>query len=377
MLQQTCAKRWGYSADFTLEIAQSLYETHKLLTYPRTDCRYLSDQHLEKCSGIFDSIISVMPDLETGTGNADTSLLHKAFNAKKIIAHHGICPTKKLTENVNLTPEESNVYRLVSLSYISLFYPEAVREKSRLTLIATDGREYLATNTKLISGGWEPLLKNDANKSATADTVDLSEFTKGSKVSASEFTVDKKATNPPKYFVESTILAAMTKASKYVGDPALRKSLEENDGGSIGTEATRAAILKKVKENTKLISIETMKGYKEKVWITTNEAQEFCAALPAELTLPDTSALWSQKQKLIIGEELSVNEFIDDVDIYLDDLIKKVKSKGILITPNMDNCPLCKVGYVGSIEGKKGFFWYVKTAINARWPFQTKMGSRT
>ncbi|EBF3227194.1 DNA topoisomerase III, partial [Salmonella enterica subsp. enterica serovar Derby] len=127
--------------------------------------------------------------------------------------------------------------------------------------------------------------------------------------------VDKKATKPAKYFTESTLLAAMTHAAKFIDDPVLRKALEAKDEGgsnqgSIGTEATRAGILEKLAANAALITIEKEKGYSELVWKTTKLGQEFCAALPPEITKPDISALWAEKQALIKTGELTVEAFV-------------------------------------------------------------------
>jgi len=364
-LQQTCAKKWGYSADTTLDIMQSLYETHKLLTYPRADCRYLSDEHYDQRETILNAIKETLPSHEDAIEQADTEAKHKAFNTDKITAHHAICPTEKSGANCNLTQQEKNIYTLVATSYIALFYPESVRDKTKVNIQSGEDRRFTATQSVLCNLGWESLFKgepdNDSEKALTE--LDLTLLKQGQQLNTDSIDIAKKETKPPKYFVESTLLAAMTKAAKFIKDPVLRKTLEEKDkdniaeSGSIGTEATRASILTKIAENTELVTVSTEKGYKEKVWKTTIQGQDLCAVLPKEVCAPDISAIWSGKQAAIVNGELSVEEFVHDLDIYLDERITDVKTTGITITPNMSSCPQCKKGLLGKRKGENGLFW--------------------
>jgi DNA topoisomerase-3 len=154
----------------------------------------------------------------------------------------------------------------------------------------------------------------------------------------------------------------MTSAAKFIDDPALRKALEakdegSSDRGSIGTEATRAGILEKLAANTGLISIEKEKGYSELVWKTTKQGQEFCAALPPEVTKPAISALWAEKQSQIKAGELTVEEFIKSNDEYVQGLIDELDRNGISISSNATPCPVCNNGFLRKRKGQNGFFW--------------------
>ncbi|MCT7947698.1 DNA topoisomerase 3 [Shewanella septentrionalis] len=361
-LQQTCAKKWGYSADETLETVQSLYETHKLTTYPRADCRFLSDEHLAGARDIFSAIADTMPKYTQSVQDADLSLVHKAFNTEKITAHHAIIPTEKSGANITLTPKEKNIYELIATSFIALFYADSVRDKTR-AVIECNGREFVATQSVLQSQGWETLFKGEIETDQPIEGADLANMKKGQTLTCGNVSIDKKKNTPPKYFVESSLLAAMTRAAKFIEDPELRKALEAKDknnaaeSGSIGTEATRAGILTKLAENIGLVSIEEEKGYKEKVWKTTQQGQEFCAVLPKEIIAPDTSAIWSQQQVLIREGKLTVKEFVSSLDDYLEKQIAALKTNGITITPNMTLCPICKKGYLGKRKGTNGVFW--------------------
>lgn len=191
--------------------------------------------------------------------------------------------------------------------------------------------------------------------------------------------VDKKKTTPPRYFTESTLLAAMTSAAKFIDDPALRKALEakdegSSDRGSIGTEATRAGILEKLAANTGLISIEKEKGYSELVWKTTKQGQEFCAALPPEITKPDISALWAEKQSQIKAGELTVEEFIKENDEYVQGLIDELDRNGISISSNATPCPVCNNGFLRKRKGQNGFFWGCSCYPECKTTFPDKDG---
>lgn len=359
-LQQVCAKKYGYSAEETLEIAQKLYENHKLTSYPRSDCRYLSDEHLQLKDSILNAVAGTRPDLKDAINTCE-NIQHKAFDATKITAHHAICPTEKSGEGINLTDKEKNVYELIALNFISLFYPDSVRNKTKVTLAVND-RIFVSTQTVLNQQGWETLFKGEIETDQPIDGVDLSTLKKGVSVDCKNQSIDKKKTNPPKYFFESSLLAAMSRAAKFVNDPTLRAALEAKDKGnasehgSIGTEATRAGILAKLAESP-LISIETVQGYKEKVWKTTQSGQEFCLALPDEITAPDISAIWSGYQADILLGTMTVEEFVFKVETYIAERIQYIKDNSLNITSTMESCPKCKVGFLKRLKGAKNFFY--------------------
>lgn len=362
-LQQTCAKKWGYSAEDTLDTMQSLYETHKLLTYPRADCRYLSDEHLAGATEIMNAIKGTMIKYSDAINEADLNLKHKAFDASKITAHHAICPTEKSGEHITLTPKERNIYELIASSFIALFYPSSVRDKTRVVIQQGEHRAFVATQSVLTAQGWEVLFKGDIETDKPVEGVDLSTLKKDQALTCQTISIDKKKTKPPKYFVASSLLAAMTRAAKFIEDPELRAALEAKDkdnsaeSGSIGTEATRASILAKLANNINLVCIEDEKGYKEKVWKTTQQGQDFCAVLPADIIAPDTSAIWSIQQAQIREGKLTVQRFVTTLDKYIAQRVSEVKTNGISITPNMQSCPVCKTGFLGERMGKNGPFW--------------------
>ncbi|HGU0911784.1 TPA: DNA topoisomerase III, partial [Escherichia coli] len=364
-LQQICARRFGYKAKETLDIMQGLYETHKLLTYPRTDNRYLSDEHFTQAGDIADAIGATLPELATATAGMDKTQKHKAFNASKIEAHHAIIPTTKSGKGVQLNEKERNVYSIVATHFIGLFYPDAIRNKTK-TYFSIEDHVFTATQSVLVQKGWEVLGKDTEEDNAQDEEVqtgfDLSMLQVNDDGVCESASIDKKATTPPRYFTDSTLLAAMTRAAKFIDDPDLRKALEakdegSSDQGSIGTEATRAGILEKLAANTGLVSIEKEKGYTELVWKTTKQGQEFCAALPPEVIKPNISALWAEKQAQIKSGEMTINDFIKENDDYIHTLISDLQQKGLNISSNATPCPACGNGVLRRIKGANGFFW--------------------
>lgn len=365
-LQQIAARRFGYSAKDTLDIMQALYETHKLLTYPRSDNRYLSDEHYYQASDITAAIVATMPELAEAAASMDKNLKHKAFDTSRIEAHHAIIPTTKSGAGISLNVKEKNIYNLVSTYFIGLFYPDSIRNKTKVHFDIA-GDIFTATQSVLVQKGWEVLGKDNQDDDDSTEDNNI----KGFDLSTLKFndcgvcesaSVDRKKTKPPRYFTESSLLAAMTSAAKFIDDPVLRKSLEAKDAGSsdrgsIGTEATRAGILEKLAANTGLISIEKEKGYSELVWKTTKQGQEFCAALPPEVIKPDISAMWAEKQAKIKSGEITVADFVRENDNYISRLIDNINNHGINISSNALPCPVCKEGFLRKRKGQNSVFW--------------------
>ncbi|MBD1574725.1 DNA topoisomerase III [Vibrio sp. S17_S38] len=380
-LQQLCAKQFGYSATETLEIMQGLYETHKLLTYPRTDNRYLSDEHFYQVNDISQAMSDTMPELAGSISDMDTNQKHKAFNASKIEAHHAIVPTVKSGADIKLSVKEKNVYHLVAIHFIGLFYPDAIRNKTKV-IFDIEGDQFNATQSVLEQRGWEVLHKVSNDKEDVLPEFDLSTLSFNEKAHCDSTKIDKKKTTPLKYFTESTLLAAMTRAAKFIDDPDLRKILEakdegSSDQGSIGTEATRAGILEKLAKNTALISIGKEKGYKEKIWKTTQQGQEFCAALPDEVIKPDISAQWEEKKALIKKGKMTVEAFISDVDDYIAERIEHLANNGINISVDATSCPKCGDGFLlkrKAKKGGKGDFWTCNQYPDCKTAFPDKAG---
>lgn len=376
-LQQKCAKAFGMSAQQTLDTVQSLYESKKLVSYPRSDCRFLSDEHHENAAKILTAIAHTGNCMDI-VKKCNPSKKHKAFNSAKITAHHAIIPTETNGKNMTLTTQERNVYDLIANSFIALFYPNSTRSKTRIN-IECKNKHFTANQSVLKTQGWEVLFKGEISEEKNDNTFDVSTLKTTDIAQCDAISIAAKKTAPPKYFVESTLLAAMTRAAKFIENPELRKGLEAKDkdnsaeSGSIGTEATRAGILEKLAANP-LISLEEMKGYKEKVWRTTKQGQEFVALLPKEITAPDTSAIWTMKQAKILNGEMSVKAFVDSVDNYILERVTHIKNNKLNLTIDVTHCPKCKTGILGRRKGKDGIFWGCNSYPDCKSSYPDKKG---
>lgn len=362
-LQIEASKRWGYKPKETLDVVQSLYETHKLLTYPRSDSQYLSDAHLENAPGILDAIKNTKPHLASAVGGCASSSKHKAFNASKIEAHHAIIPTEKSGEGIKLSERESNIYELVAKRFIGLFYPVSIREKTVLDIECTS-RVYRASQTILQKQGWEVLFKGELNDTPNDNECDLKALRNGTQGQCQLVELVKKETQPPKLFDDASLLRAMTEAAKFVNDPELRKQLEAKDrntrgeNGSIGTEATRSGHIEKLRSLKHLVSVSKEKGYKNPVYKTTAAGQEFCALLPHEIIMPDISAIWEGDFDLISKGEYNIERFVLAVDKYIHVQVDHVKDNGVPLTVKEGTkCPTCQQGQLLKRKGRNGHFW--------------------
>lgn len=365
ILQQQCSKLFGYKAKETLDILQSLYETHKLTTYPRSDCRYLSNEDLDNKEVILSAVFNNSEYLNQND-SIDLNLKNKAFDSSKITAHHAIRPTEKKCDISILTIKEKNVYELVCRTFVSLFMADSEREKTSIEITESINNYVFSTSKSIIKNkGWEILFGKDEDNEDNEDNknIDFKSLKVGEVIHCDNIKIDELKTKPEKYFTESTLLAAMTKAAKFCSDNDLKKALESKDknnsgeNGSIGTEATRAGILEKILSQSDIVTLEKEKGYKEKVYKTTKMGQEFCAMLPVEIIKPDISAKWSMIQEDIRNGEASVTDLLSNVSDYISDRINDLNKNGVAITIESEKCPNCNDGILNKIKGANGYFW--------------------
>ncbi len=239
-LQVECNKKFSFSAEKTLQIAQSLYEKH-VTTYPRVDTTFLSDDIFPKCKGILNSL-SQYAEIITPLRGKALRKNKKFFDSSKVTDHHAIIPTGVAANS--LVPDEAKVYDLVARHFIAAFYPDCVFSTTTVMGHCEDVK-FKATGKQIIEPAWRnvfPAQKRDDDEDAKnneAPEAVLPDFAKGES-GAHKPGVAKKFTQPPKPFTEATLLRAMETAGKNVEDDSLRDALKEN---GIGRPSTRAAII--------------------------------------------------------------------------------------------------------------------------------------
>lgn len=310
-LQIDAAKGFGLSAQDVLDICQRLYETHKLITYPRSDCRYLPQEHFAERQAVIKAISSRVSEYQHLPDVVDITQKNRCWNDKKVEAHHAIIPTANHRQ-VSLNQREMQVYQLIARQYLLQFCPNAEYRKSRITLNIAGGT-FIAQARNLQIAGWKQLLgKEDEDQQAEPP---LPEVKKGDILHCVKGEVVSKKTQPPKPFTDATLLSAMTGIARFVQDKALKKILRETDG--LGTEATRAGIIELLFKRGFL--------YKKGRNIHSTEAgRVLIQALPDIATQPDMTAHWESQLTSISQKQASYQDFMNMLLSMLPNLLNYV-----------------------------------------------------
>ena len=323
-LQQLASRRWGYGAKQTLEIAQSLYERHKAITYPRTDTGYLpEDQHAEAGSVLgalresLGSSGAVGGRIAKTMQGADPALKSPAWNDRKITAHHGMIPTAQPVSLDALSEEERNIFLEIAQRYALQFWPDHEFIRTSLVIEAA-GHTLKASGRQTVVPGWKEILvpdsgDDDAGDGAPEDHGPVPFIPEGHAVQVAQVEVLERKTKPPKPYTEGTLIRAMTNIGREVRDPEIRKLLREHDG--IGTEATRAEIITTLKKRE---FIETVKRKLR----STDRGRQLIAALPDSLTDPGTTALMEQRLAAVESGEISLSAYIDGQALFVTRMVE-------------------------------------------------------
>ena len=354
-LQRDANKRFGFSAKQTLNIMQRLYEHHKVLTYPRTDSRYIGTdivptikERLKACNiGPYKKFI---PELLRNP--IKTS---KAFvDDKKVSDHHAIIPTEEFVQLDHMSNDERKIYDLVVRRFISVLYPAFEYEQTTMKATAA-GETFIAKGKVVLSAGWKAVYETesfsdaddeDDNSSSVADQS-LPSLEKGNNFPISQASITSGKTKPPARFTEATLLSAMENPVKYMEskDKEARKTLGET--GGLGTVATRADIIEKL-FNSFLIE---KKGNEI---LITSKGKQLLELVPDDLKKPELTAAWEMKLANIAKGSQKSNTFIQEIQGYTEELIQEIKgSDGTFRHDNLTNtkCPRCGKRML-SVNGK-------------------------
>ena len=310
-LQIDAAKRFGMSAQSVLDTCQRLYETHRLITYPRSDCRYLPEEHFAERHKVMNAISQHCQSYQTLPSVVDTEQRNRCWNDRKVEAHHAIIPTAN-TRSINLSIDEQRIYELIARQYLLQFCPDAEYRKSKITLSIAGGT-FVAQARNLQTAGWKELLgkeDEDENQEPLLPIVK-----KGQILYCERGEVVSKKTQPPKPFTDATLLSAMTGIARFVQDKELKKILRETDG--LGTEATRAGIIELLFKRGFL----TKKGRNIH---STETGRILISALPDIATQPDMTAHWEAQLTDISQKQASYQQFMFTLNQMLPDLVRFV-----------------------------------------------------
>jgi len=237
-LQETCSRQLGLDVQETLNIAQSLYETHKVITYPRTDCGFLPESMFSEAYTVLNSLLKTDPTLKPIIDQLDPNQRSRAWNDGKVTAHHGMIPTLEPANLAAMNEKELAVYRLVRAHYLAQFLPQHEFDRT-VAHFSCAGETLQATGKQVVVQGWRLVLaESDAAEQRSQILPALHEG-----LSCQVSKVDLKAlkTQPPKPYTQGELVKAMKGVARFVSDPRLKQTLKDTTG--IGTEATRANII--------------------------------------------------------------------------------------------------------------------------------------
>ncbi len=351
-LQRDAHKRFGFSAKETLSTLQKLYEQHKLVTYPRTDSRFLS-------SDITDTLKDRIKACETGPYRKAAAKaasrpikVNKSFvDDQKVSDHHAIIPTEEKANLSSLSSRERNLYELIVKRFLAVLYPPFEYEQT--TVKADIGGEIFYANGKgILADGWKEvydLAADDEEENDGLKDQELPPLKKGDRLPVVSMKMTDGETKPPKRFNEGTLLSAMENPAKYM--PGERKDLIKTIGetGGLGTVATRADIIEKL-FNSFLIE---KRG--SEIFIT-SKGKQLLDLVPEDLKSPALTAQWEQQLESIAKGKLAKNSFIQEIKSYTKTSVNEIKHSDQKF--KHDNvtgtkCPDCGKLML-EVKGKKG-----------------------
>ncbi len=350
-LQRDANKKYAYSAKETLNLMQSLYERHKVLTYPRTDSRYISDD-----------VAPTLPERLRAAANGEykemaqriarTKPLQTKYivNNEKVTDHHAIIPTEEQVDLYALSGPERNLYDLVVRRFFAVLLPPFEYEKVQLTLSA-GGETFTAHGKSVLNAGWKAAYdrsfpdEEETDDDETEQT--LPQLCEGDALPVRGASVTSGKTRPPARYTEATLLSAMEHPSGQVDDKALGRILEQTSG--LGTPATRADIIEK------LFSTFYVER-RGKELIPTSKGIQLIGLAPEDLRSPVLTAKWEQRLADIAAGKEQDKKFVDEMRGYALRLVKEIRaSDARYIHDNQTGkpCPDCGK-YLLLVKGKRG-----------------------
>ncbi|MFS0779297.1 DNA topoisomerase III [Neobacillus sp. 3P2-tot-E-2] len=351
-LQRDANKIFGYSAKETLNIMQKLYEQHKVLTYPRTDSRYLSSD-----------IVETLPERLRACGAGEyrpltNKILSKPIKVSKsfvddskVSDHHAIIPTEGYVNFSAFTDKERKIYDLVVKRFLAVLFPAF--EYEQLTLRAKIGEEnFVARGKTILSSGWKEVYENRFEEEDAGDDLKeqiLPRLEKNNTLNVKLIAQTSGQTSPPARFNEATLLSAMENPTKYMGTDNKQLAETLKSTGGLGTVATRADIIEKL-FNSFLIE------KRGKDIHLTSKGRQLLDLVPEELKSPALTAEWEQKLDQIAHGKLKKDVFISEMKKYTKEIVAEIKNSNKKYKHDnisTKSCPDCGKPML-EVNGKKG-----------------------
>ena len=351
-LQRDANRKYGLSAKQTLSVMQSLYETHKLLTYPRTDSRYITKDVVATLPERLRAI-AIGPYKEAATAVLRTTPIQTKYivNDAKVTDHHAIIPTEQYVDLNRLSNDERHIYDLVVRRFLAVL--SAPYEYDEVQVKVTVGKyNFYAKGQSVKSAGWKALYDSSLSDDSDDDTPDMASqnlpsLSQGAPAFVKDVRIVSGKTTPPPRYNEATLLTAMENPTGQVDDGKLRDVLKT--AGGLGTPATRADIIEKLFDS---FYIER----RGRDIYPTSKGKQLINIVPPDLKSAELTAKWEQRLTLISKGNANDKQFIDEMRGYATSLVSSVKAsnseyKHDNITREV--CPECGK-YLLEVNGKKG-----------------------
>ena len=341
-LQREANQKYGFSAKETLNIMQRLYENHKVLTYPRTDSRYIGKdivptirERLKACG------IGPYRKLAGALMNKPVQANSSFVDDKKVSDHHAIIPTEQFVQLDHMTNEERKIYDMVVRRFLAVLYPPF--EYQQVTMEAKAAGETFAASGKVVkSQGWKEVYEGGDQEESEEDEEKLKDqrlpkMQTGQKLKVLRAALNTGKTKPPARFTEATLLAAMENPVKFMEtrDKEAVKTIGET--GGLGTVATRADIIEK------LFHSFMMEKKGNEIYIT-SKAKQLLELVPEDLKKPELTADWEMKLSQIAKGKIRQGDFLHEIRDYTCEIVDEIKSgEGTFRHDNLTNkvCPRC------------------------------------
>ena len=330
-LQVECNKKFGYSAETTLNLIQSLYEK-KIATYPRVDTQFLPDDVYPKCPQIMNGLFKTSmagsrpyADIVKVLGGKPLKKSNKVFDTSKVTDHHAIIPTG--VPPVALTDMEQRVFDLIARRFIAAFYPDC-KFSTTTVLGKVESVDFKVSGKEILEPGWREVYakeKKEESREGKEDGVERKEgadaeertlptFAKG-ETGPHEPTLTEKQTTPPKYYTEATLLRAMETAGKFVENEELRAAMKEN---GIGRPSTRAAIIET------LFKRRFIRKERKNLVATSTGVQLIDLIHEDLLKSPELTGIWEKKLRDIEHQKYDAKQFIDELKQQVNEIVLQV-----------------------------------------------------
>lgn len=344
-LQRDANKKYGFSAKETLNIMQRLYENHKVLTYPRTDSRYLS-------SDIIPTLKDRLAACQTGPYRKMALMASKQtlpgkpvfVNDAKVSDHHAIIPTEQSAQLSHMTNEEWKIYDLVVRRFMAVFFPPFQYEQTQVT-VEIAGEHFVASGKIIKSQGWKEVYgdlqtaedetENEEDRSLKDQT--LPEIKEGDRLPELYISMTEGKTKPPAPFNEATLLSAMENPIAFMESHDKKMAQTLGETGGLGTVATRADIIEK------LFGSFLLEKRGKDIYLT-SKAKQLLELVPEELKKPELTADWEMKLSRIAKGQMKKQTFMKEIEGYTKEILDEIKcGEGTFRHDNLTNtkCPRC------------------------------------